>query len=101
MSTPQNRYEVLESLGTGATSRVDKARDTVIGRTVALKTLLRGFGSRDLQQQFLREAQIIGGLSHPNIVALFDVGTNSEGRLISLWNMLRGKHWSPFSTRPL
>jgi serine/threonine protein kinase len=102
MSTPQNRYEVLESLGTGATSRVDKARDTVIGRTVALKTLLRGFGSRDLQQQFLREAQIIGGLSHPNIVALFDVGTNSEGAPYFVMEYVEGKTLeSFFNTTPL
>src|SRR6202023_2191870 len=79
MNSPQDRYEVIETLGTGATSRVDRARDTVIGRTVALKTFLQGFGSRDLQQQFVREAQIIGGLSHPNIVALYDVGTNKDG----------------------
>jgi serine/threonine protein kinase len=96
MSIPQNRYEVLESLGTGATSRVDKARDTVIGRTVALKTLLRGFGSRGLQQQFLREAQIIGGLSHPNIVALFDVGTNSEGAPYFVMEYVEGKTLESF-----
>lgn len=96
MSIPQNRYEVLESLGTGATSRVDKARDTVIGRTVALKTLLRGFGSRDLQQQFLREAQIIGGLSHPNIVALYDVGTNSEGAPYFVMEFVEGKTLESF-----
>jgi serine/threonine protein kinase len=96
MSTPQHRYEVLESLGTGATSRVDKARDTVIGRTVALKTLLRGFGSRDLQQQFLREAQIIGGLSHPNILALFDVGTNSEGAPYFVMEYVEGKTLESF-----
>jgi serine/threonine protein kinase len=91
MSNPQNRYEVFESLGTGATSRVDKARDTLIGRTVALKTLLRGFGSRDLQQQFLREAQIIGGLSHPNIVALYDVGTNQDGAPYFVMEYVEGK----------
>jgi serine/threonine protein kinase len=96
MSIPQNRYEVLEPLGTGATSRVDKARDTVIGRTVALKTLLRGFGSRDLQQQFLREAQIIGGLSHPNILALFDVGTNREGAPYFVMEYVEGKTLESF-----
>ena len=58
MVTSQERYEVIETIGSGATSRVDKARDNVIGRTVALKTFVQGFGSRDLQQQFLREAQI-------------------------------------------
>jgi hypothetical protein len=79
MITPQGRYEFLETLGTGATSRVDKARDTLIGRTVALKTFLHGFGSGDVHKQFLREAQIIGRLAHPFIVGLYDVGTNAEG----------------------
>jgi hypothetical protein len=79
MITPQGRYEFIETLGTGATSRVDKARDTLIGRVVALKTFLHGFGSGDVQKQFLREAQIIGRLAHPFIVGLYDVGTNAEG----------------------
>jgi serine/threonine protein kinase len=96
MSNPQNRYEVFESLGTGATSRVDKARDTLIGRTVALKTLLRGFGSRDLHQQFLREAQIIGGLSHPHIVALYDVGTNQDGAPYFVMEYVEGKTLEAF-----
>ena len=79
MITPQGRYEFIETLGTGATSRVDKARDTLIGRIVALKTFLHGFGSGDVQKQFLREAQIIGRLAHPYIVGLYDVGTNADG----------------------
>jgi serine/threonine protein kinase len=91
MNTPQNRYQVIEKLGTGATSRVDKARDTLIGRTVALKTFLQGFGSRDLQQQFLREVQIIGGLSHSNIVALYDVGTNEDGAPYLVMEYVEGK----------
>ena len=91
MNTPQNRYEVIETLGIGATSRVDKARDTLIGRIVALKTFLQGFGSRDLEQQFLREAQIIGGLSHPNIVALYDVGTNKDGAPYLVMEYVEGK----------
>jgi serine/threonine protein kinase len=91
MNTQQNRYEVIETLGMGATSRVDKAYDTVIGRTVALKTFLRGFGSRDLEQQFLREAQIIGGLSHPNIIALYDVGKNKDGAPYLVMEHVEGK----------
>ena len=79
MITPQGRYEFIETLGTGATSRVDKARDTLIGRVVALKTFLHGFGSGDVQKQFLREAQIIGRLAHPFIVGLYDVGINADG----------------------
>ena len=66
------RYEILETLGCGATSRVDKARDTVIGRIVALKFFLQGFG-RNSEEQFLREAQTIGRLSHSSIAQLYDV----------------------------
>jgi serine/threonine protein kinase len=91
MVTSQERYEVIETIGSGATSRVDKARDNVIGRTVALKTFVQGFGSRDLQQQFLREAQIVGGLSHPNIVALYDVGTNQDGKPYFVMEYVQGK----------
>ena len=79
MPTLTSRYEVIETLGTGATSRVDKALDTLIGRTVALKTFQSGFGSRQLQEQFLREAQIVGKLAHASIVSLYDVGTDHNG----------------------
>ncbi len=89
-------------MGTGATSRVDKARDTLIGRTVALKTFLQSFGSRDLEQQFLREAQIIGGLSHPNIVALYDVGTSKDGAPYLVMEYVEGKTLeSVFESGPL
>ena len=74
---PNDVKESLRSignLGCGATSRVDKARDTVLGRTVALKTLVHSFGAPTEQKQFLREAQIVSQLSHPAIVNLYDVG---------------------------
>lgn len=71
------RYEILETLGRGATSRVDKARDTVIGRVVALKFFLQGFG-RNSEEQFLREAQTIGRLSHSSIAQLYDVNCTSS-----------------------
>jgi len=66
------RYEILENLGCGAACRVDKARDTVIGRTVALKTFLQGFG-KNSEQQFLLEAQTVGRLSHTSIAQLYGV----------------------------
>ncbi len=74
----KGRYEALEPLGSGATSRVEKARDNVIGRTVALKTFVNGFGEGQ-EQQFLREAQLIGQLSNPSIVQLYDVGIDEHG----------------------
>jgi serine/threonine protein kinase len=80
---PKNRYEVIGNLGCGATSRVDKARDTILGRTVALKTLVHAFGAPAEQKQFLREAQIVSQLSHPSIINLYDVGIE-EGNVAYL-----------------
>jgi serine/threonine protein kinase len=77
ITTQKGRYQVLEPIGSGATSRVDKARDNVIGRTVALKTFIYAFGE-DLEQQFLREARIVGQLSHPAVVQLYDVGIDER-----------------------
>jgi serine/threonine protein kinase len=74
----KGRYEALEPIGSGATSRVERARDNVIGRTVALKTFVNGFGEGQ-EQQFLREAQLIGQLSNPSIVQLYDVGIDEQG----------------------
>jgi len=78
ITSQRDRYELLGHLGSGATSRVEKARDNVLGRIVALKTFLNGFGD-GLRQQFLCEAQIIGQLSHPSIVQLYDVGIDEQG----------------------
>ncbi len=71
------RYEILEELGQGAMGRVYRARDPLIERPVAIKTVpieeLQREG-RDAEARFLREAQSAGRLSHPNIVTIYDVG---------------------------
>jgi Protein kinase domain len=87
----KNRYEVLGTLGCGATSRVDKARDTVLGRTVALKTLVHSFGAPTEQKQFLREAQIVSQLSHPAIVNLYDVGVEDGNVAYLVMEYVPGK----------
>jgi serine/threonine protein kinase len=86
----KDRYESLGPLGSGATSRVEKARDNVIGRIVARKTFLNGFGE-DVKQQFLREAQIIGQLSDPCIVQLYDVGIDEQGTPFLVMEYVAGK----------
>ena len=71
------RYEILEELGQGAMGTVYRARDPLIERTVAIKTvsisLLQQEGA-DAESRFLREAQSAGRLSHPSIVTIYDVG---------------------------
>jgi tRNA A-37 threonylcarbamoyl transferase component Bud32 len=90
ITLPKGRYETTGLLGSGATSRVEKARDNVIGRTVALKTFTTSFG-QDLEQQFLREAQIIGQLSNPSIVQLYDVGIDAQGTPFLVMEYVAGK----------
>ncbi|MBK5254606.1 MAG: protein kinase [Vicinamibacteria bacterium] len=72
------RYDVLEKLGAGGTGTVFRATDPFIGRILAIKVFrvdLPPGPQRDrFLQRFYHEARISGGLSHPNIVALFDVG---------------------------
>jgi serine/threonine-protein kinase len=71
------RYEILEEIGQGAMGTVYRARDPLIERTVAIKTVpiaqLQQAGT-DAEARFLREAQSAGRLSHPNIVTIYDVG---------------------------
>jgi serine/threonine protein kinase len=86
----KERYETLGHLGSGATSRVEKARDNVIGRIVAIKIFSNSFGE-GLEQQFLREAQIIGQLSNPCIVQLYDVGINEQGIPFLVMEYVAGK----------
>jgi serine/threonine protein kinase len=85
------RYETLGTIGAGASSRVDRAHDTLIDRTVVLKTFATGFGSPELQKQFLREAQILGRLSHPNIISIYDLGTNDDGSAYLVTEYVPGK----------
>jgi hypothetical protein len=87
----KERYEILGTLGCSATSRVEKARDTVLGRTVALKTLVHAFGASIEQKQFLREAQIVSQLSHPAIVNLYDVGIEGENVAYLVMEYIAGK----------
>jgi predicted Zn-dependent protease len=73
------KYEVLGELGHGAMGVVYRARDPIINRLVALKTITTGLASDPaLLQRFYREAQSAGGLQHPNIVTIYDMGEAAE-----------------------
>jgi eukaryotic-like serine/threonine-protein kinase len=69
------KYEVLGELGHGAMGVVYRARDPIINRLVALKTITTGVADDPaLLERFYREAQSAGGLQHPNIVTIYDMG---------------------------
>ena len=65
-------YEVLGTLGAGGMGEVYRARDTRLGRTVAIKVLPSA--RSDLKARFAREARTIATLTHPHICRLYDVG---------------------------
>lgn len=69
------RYEVLARVGEGGMAVVYRARDTLLGRMVALKVLRPQYASdSDFVERFRREAQTAASLSHPNVVNIYDVG---------------------------
>ena len=77
------RYEVVRELGKGAMGIVYLAKDPLIGRLVALKTIRPSAhaddeDTREFQQRFAREAQAAGNLNHPAIVTVHDIGQDES-----------------------
>ncbi len=78
------RYVLEKVLGSGSMGVVYRAHDRVLGRTVAIKTIRKELISTDSEyracrDRFFHEAHIFGSLSHPNIVALYDIGETDDG----------------------
>jgi serine/threonine protein kinase len=73
-------YNLLERMGEGALGEVYRARDTKVGRTVALKVAPGStFADLEEREMFLADARAASALSHPNIATLFDVGEHDGG----------------------
>ena len=68
------RYQVHETLGTGAHSRVVRGYDPMIDRAVAIKLFSPQLARGEARNRFLREARVVGKLSHPTVVTLHDMG---------------------------
>ena len=79
-----DRYEVAGLLGAGGMGAVYRARDPELDRWLAIKVLRRGRqGARD-EARFLREAQAMARLSHPNVVPVHDVGASRYGPFLAM-----------------
>ncbi|HEV3475123.1 MAG TPA: Stk1 family PASTA domain-containing Ser/Thr kinase [Actinomycetota bacterium] len=77
------RYQLEAPLGQGGMAKVFRATDTVLNRQVAVKVLSPQFASDEaFVARFRREAQAAAGLNHPNIVSVFDTGSQGEVHFI-------------------
>src|SRR6202165_1176212 len=84
-------YEIQSPLGAGGMGEVYRARDTRLGRDVAIKVLPKHLSSsEEMRQRFEREAKAISQLAHPHICALYDVGSH-EGTEYLVMELLEGE----------
>lgn len=84
---------IVSELGRGAMGAVHRARDPLIERDVAIKTLLPNIAPdimQEVRERFLREARSAGRLNHPNIVTIYDVGEQDGVAYIAM-ELLEGK----------
>ena len=97
------RYEIIRQLGKGAMGVVYLGQDPRINRTTAIKTVrfsddFEPDEAKKMSDTFFREAQSAGTLSHPNIVTIYDAGTEKDMAYIAM-EYLEGKDLDQF-TRP-
>ncbi len=78
------RYALLKRLGEGGKGVVYKARDTVLNRVVAIKLLKTAVSGEEVYARFMREAQTVGRLNHPNIVSIHDIGKEDDRHFLVL-----------------
>ena len=85
------KYQVIERIGRGGMGMIFKAHDPVLDRAVALKVISTEIEVTDeLRARFFREAQAWAQLSHPNIVAVYDMGED-DGRFFIVMEFLEGE----------
>lgn len=89
--TKIDHYEILKPIGEGAMGEVSSAKDTRLGRKVAIKVLPSELASDpDRLSRFEQEAKAVGMLNHPNILAVYDIG-NYQGAPYLVSELLEGQ----------
>jgi DNA-binding winged helix-turn-helix (wHTH) protein/tRNA A-37 threonylcarbamoyl transferase component Bud32 len=73
------RFEIIDLIGRGGMAEVYRARDSRLERDVAIKVLARRLADQhEVLQRFERETKAVAALSHPNVLAIYDVGTEDD-----------------------
>src|SRR5229473_3812653 len=90
-NTMMGPYRIMARLGEGGMGAVYRARDTRLGRDVAIKVLTAvTLSDRERMQRFEQEARATGMLNHPNLLTIYDVG-NTEGTPFLVSELLEGE----------
>jgi serine/threonine-protein kinase len=82
------------TLGEGGMGLVRLALQHSMGRRIAVKTLKQGIGNTELSLRLLREAWVTGALEHPNVVPIYDVSVDDDGKPVILMKNIEGASWS-------
>jgi serine/threonine protein kinase len=88
------RYEFLESLGTGGMSIIYKARHRVLNRIVAIKMMHEHMMNEQAVRRFQQEGQSASSLDHPNIVKVHDFGLTDRGQPYMVMDLVEGRSLS-------
>ena len=93
------RYELIEKIGRGGMGVVYRAKDSTIGRPVAIKMLISDIDvSDEARERFYREARSAGQLAHRNIITIYDFGED-QGRAYIVMELLTGESLAGLLTR--
>ena len=95
-----DRYELVDVVGRGGQGMVYKAFDRWGDRSVAIKVLSEG-SDAGIRERFLREARAIGAVHHPNILAIYDAGTQAETPYIVMELATAGALWHRVKAGPV
>ena len=93
ITTLADRYRFLSKAGDGAAAEVYRAHDQRLDRIVAIKLLRPQFVSDPASRyRFMREAETVARLSHPNIVEIYDFGEGSDGAMFIVMEYIEGQN---------
>lgn len=87
---PVSTYSPGREIARGGMGAVLDARDNRLGRSVAMKVMLHREAGAAERQRFLQEARVLSQLAHPNIVPVYDLGADAQGRLFYTMKLVQG-----------
>ena len=86
-------YKIINKIGEGGMGIVQQACQNSLNRIVAVK-IMGGYKGADAESHFMQEATVTGSLEHPNIVPIYDMGRNEDGKPFYTMKRIKGTPWA-------